>query len=452
MPSIKQTRSNFQTACDAVATFCNKTYGHGAMNPDQIQSITKVALDLIKFEQKEKKISAKHNPSIEKSQLLHAVQKILISGKSPWLPSPQLRPKSPIQKLFLQLMRGHPPSPKELLKDSALIKAVVWKKNPELLTGARELVQDIFNDMAKTLEKKTLSPQESFHMEVVIGDILALYPFLNPTDGEKLNIPQLIQGKWQLCPYRAERITLTPNWMGSPLVAFGMKPLNPKAPPLLIFKGTTYPTDEGFSLSLLTDLNPAASVGAYAFKTGRNKVQAWLERETKKQQAVIYGKSLGGAQAWRTALHHPELIRKVMAYGAPGLSRSDSNRLKKLLSSGNRLPEINLLCQEGDPVPYVNKHVSQGFNYYKVLGEHPRKGTLAHAEMYSTHEHSVLMRVVPSHVAKRARRFGISALRGTISLFAFPLLVLLHALQTGTKRWVTLQNTLLYESINPSSK
>lgn len=434
MPITKQTKSNFQTACATVTSYCNKIYGPGAIKSEQIQSITRTAQDLIKIEQKERKISAKQNDSMDHTQLIQAVEKILISGKSPWLPSPLLRPKNAIQKLFLQLMRGHPPSPKELLKDSALIKAVIWKKNPELLNEARQLVQAIFDDMASKLEKETLSPHESFHMEVIIGDILSLYPFLNPTNEEKLNVPQLIDGKWQLCSYQAERITLTPKWMGSPLVAFGMKPLHPKAPPILIFKGTTYPTDEGFSLSLLTDLNPAASVGAYAFRTGRKKIQAWLEKETKRQQAVVYGKSLGGAQAWRTALHHPELVRKVMAYGAPGMSRSDSSHLKKLLESSKRLPEINLLCQEGDPVPYVNKHVAQGVHYFKVLGEHPRKGTLAHAEMYSTHEHSILMKVVPSHVAKRARRFGISALRGTLSLFAFPLLALLHAIQTSARK------------------
>ncbi len=78
-------------------------------------------------------------------------------------------------------------------------------------------------------------------------------------------------------------------------MAFGLIPNERSSPPLLLFKGTTYPTDDGCMLGLLTDLNPFASVGKYAFKIGKNKISKWLENHTSQSRARIYGKSLGSA-------------------------------------------------------------------------------------------------------------------------------------------------------------
>jgi hypothetical protein len=197
-------------------------------------------------------------------------------------------------------MRGNVPE-KDLLKNKALLKAVVWKKNPELLKEGRDLLSSIFEGMMDNVDN--LSKKESFHQEMIIGDLLSLYPFLGPKSGEEIHVPVRVNGSWQLVPYESEVIELTPKWMGSPLVAVGLIPKNRDEghPPLLLFKGTTYPTDDGFSLSLITDLTPLTSVGASAFHLARDKLAAWLETHASQQKAVIYGKSLGGAQAWRTA-------------------------------------------------------------------------------------------------------------------------------------------------------
>lgn len=398
--------------------------------PSQIRTLTKAAFSIMSSEKqlKPKEWKKTSGPSEEQiAKLESAIEDILITARTPW--NPELETDNKVQNLFFNVLRGNAPNAKKILKTKGLLRAVAWKKNPELLKEARELLQTLLSNMIDELQ--LLPPKDAFHMEIIIGDLLSLYPFLNPEQDEELQVPLLIDGEWRLHNFQVEKIKMTPSWMGSPLVALGMKPMEEGTPPLLLFKGTTYPTDEGFGLSLLTDLNPFASVGAYAFKAGRKKIEKWLRENAENMPAHVYGKSLGGAQAWRCALNFPEHVKKVMAYGAPGLSIADSKKQKALFKTPDKHPEINLFCQEGDPVPYFDKHVQQGFNYYQILGAKKRRGGAAHADMYATHKNSLVFKLQPSQVAKRWRRITLTALRGTLSLFLFPVAVLGHALQTS---------------------
>ncbi len=63
----------------------------------------------------------------------------------------------------------------------------------------------------------------------------------------------------------------------------------------------------------MTDLNNFASVGAYIYAMGKQRINDWLEAHTIHSKAIIYGKSLGGAHAWRTALNFTQQVEKVMA-------------------------------------------------------------------------------------------------------------------------------------------
>ena len=248
----------------------------------------------------------------------------------------------------------------------------------------------------------------------------------------------IIDGKWQRVQYDVQKINLTPAWMGSPLVAFGLKPSRNSSapPPLLIFKGTTYPTDRGFGLSLLTDLNPGDSVGGYAFRLGRKKIGSWLAQHTNENtKAIVYGKSLGGALSWRTALHFSAHIQKVMAYGAPGFSSSEVKRLKRNMQQKSH-PEIHMFCQKGDHVPYFDKMPRQGVHYYLVLGEKERSGLLAHADMYSTHQHSAVIRLNIPKEAGHVKRLSLTAMRFALSLSLFPLLVMVYSTHYAVRKSV----------------
>lgn len=286
---------------------------------------------------------------------------------------------------------------------------------------------------------------------MIIGELLSLYPFLNPEQDETLPIPMLIEGKWELVNYSVDRVELTSEWMGSPLVAFGLIPSEdvPSAPPLLLFKGSTYPADDGFGLSLMTDLNPFTAVGNYGFRLGKEKIAKWLEKYTSQANAIIYGKSLGGALAWQTALEFPEFTEKVLTYGAPGLSSSDLKRCHQL-DEENQLPPIHLFCQENDPVPSVDHMAGRGLHYYRVLGKHRRSGVAAHADMYSTHEASTVIRINPHREAKQWQRRGLTILRQIASFTIFPIMILgygIAMLITQTIKF--LGSRIIYQILRP---
>ncbi|MFI5343291.1 MAG: hypothetical protein ACHQUC_03625 [Chlamydiales bacterium] len=376
--------------------------------------------------------------TVLKEELLSAAKDLLVSKETPW--QPKEKEYTRLAQLVFEILRGRPPTLKQMLQETSILKAVAWKKDPELLSEARAMIEEIFNDIAIDLTEQELSPEESFHMEAIIGDLLALYPFLRPVDGNALNVPLKIDGKWQLVKYHVEKIELTPKWMGSPIVAYGLNPQEKaSSPPILLFKGTTYPTDKGFSLSLLTDINPFATVGSYAFSLGKEKIKKWLDLQTKEEnRALIFGKSLGGAHSWRTALHFPDQVAKVMAYGAPGFSSNELNKLGKRLESHSSSPEINLFCQKNDPVPFFDRAAEKGVNYYELLSGSPFDGVLAHAHMYSTHETSTIIRNEAFHKKHKWKRIVLSLLRATVSMVAFPVFLSLHVIYQAIKQTVKL--------------
>lgn len=399
-----------------------QTYATGSLSEPQLKAIVLTALELIEtqgFETKTKAwIKAELLTDDQQAKLITAVNAILVSAESPWQPKGEL--VSPVQKIFFDLLRGNAVSFSDIKEQSDFLPAVVWKKNPELLAQARNLVQNIFQEMYEDIAEKKLTPQQSFHQEVIIGDLLALYPFLRPPEGSELSVPILIDGQWQLAPYAVQKIELTPKWLGSPPTAYGLNPKNESHPPLLLYKGTTYPTDKGFLLSLLVDINPFASVGSYIFQIGKKKIKEWLKTQTKNKKALIYGKSLGGTQSWRTALYFPQYVDTVMAYGAPGLSGRDKRKLHKLLDKPNH-PDFYFFYQENDPVPFLDKTAEKGIHYFLVTTDSPKKGLLAHASMYSTQSKSTIILNHNFHTTSKWKRLSLTTLRAAISLVVFPI-------------------------------
>lgn len=410
------------------------------MGKTQIKIIAEKILEAIKSDPEFPTIKASvtkgGDSTLLNTKIKQINSKLVKNPKSPWDPSFYLKiDLTTRQKLVFNCIRGKPPSIREVLKDVELLKAVLWKPNPELMNEARSLVQKMFIDMHTQFNQKNLSNTEHFHAEVVIGDLLSLIPFLRPQDNEKFLVPVRIEDKWELIEYTVDRIELTPGWMGSPLVAYGLRPSDPKLPPLLLFKGTTYPTDEGASLSFLTDINPFGSVGSYAFSIGKDKIQKWLAANTSEKKAVIYGKSLGGAQAWRTAIHFPDHVDKVMAYGAPGFSPWEQRELNHMIDQQTLLekesPQINIFCQTNDPVPYSDLASKRGVNYYEIVPERIQDNLVgAHAFMYSTQKKSAIVRMEPQVIGNLWKRTAVTIARLAGSLLFFAALNI-HILKTA---------------------
>lgn len=429
MPKIHFKQNILNDAYRAVHDHLALHYAPGTIAPEHIKTITLEAFELLQSSDLSiKKLKGRNGllNSDQRAKLIGIVKEIVVSPHTPW--KPELRQTAEtVKQLFLDALRGTSPSLSRLRQQMPLLKAVAWKKNPEILKEGRALIQELLEDVCKELDGLEAQRPRSkdFHFEMIIGDLLALYPFLGSGDADKLTVPVILNGKWRRVEYDVQKIELTPRWMGSPLVALGLSA--PSAPPLLLFKGTTYPTDTGFGLSLLTDLNPAASVGAYAFRLGRNRIGKWLDSHASaRNPAVVYGKSLGGALCWRAGLHFKNRIGKVMAYGPPGFSAGEARQLQRRLRQPGH-PAIHVFCQKGDPVPYFDKLSTCGVHYYLVVGSKATTGFRAHAETFSTHPHSAIIRLNVSKESASIRRHVLTTLKRILSFLLFPMILMAYS-------------------------
>jgi hypothetical protein len=409
---------------DEINTAVNQFISHHynqILAPSQIEILVQRTVQAIQKSDIRKKIKATPINSIHFNKLLkNEIDSLVVNLKSPWKPSLNYTEK--YKKLFFKLGRGEKISILELLKDTSLINSILWDQNQKVIGEARECVIEALKDIFIQLEGKTLTKNENFHLEMIIGDFLSVYPFLGPINGEVLEIPILKNNVWKLFKYEVTEIHLTPSWMGSPIVAFGLKSEDAEAEPILLFKGTTYPSDKGAFLSLLTDFNPLGSVGSYAFYIGKEKIETWLKKNCVSKKALVFGKSLGGALAGKCVLNFSSKISKVMTYGAPGFTLGEKNKLECLAAAG-ALPVINYFAQVNDPVPYSDLHADKAVNYYEVVSGKSRKNPLtAHAHMYSAHEQSAVLKMKSETIQNVWKRSSVTAARATASILFFVLL------------------------------
>ena len=386
------------------------------ISDSQIKEIAHTVLDYLKNNKNEfyKKWRNKTLSYKEiKTEVDPFISKMIIS---PWKKSAFSETISKTQDLAMKLIRGEEVDLKKIEEKYPLFRAIILKHDVEMLRETKSVVNQFLNQIFQEINKESLTEKQSFHMEIIVGELLSLFPFFRPQEGEVLQVPVRIDGKWVLIDYEVNRLELTPEHLGSPLVAYGLKPQNKKAPPLILFKGTTYPTDEGFTLSLLVDINPGAAVGSFGFQKGKGKIESWLDENTTDQKAVVYGKSLGGALSWQAGINFHEKIAKVMTYGSPGFLKKDLRKLEEI--PDNSKPEFHFFCQKNDLIPFVGEYARKGVNYYQIIGRHTRKGGIAHADMFSAHEKSIVIPLPPSEMESKYR-YVLNLLRNLIS-FVFP--------------------------------
>lgn len=216
--------------------------------------------------------------------------------------------------------------------------------------------------------------------EIFTGHLLAYFTFLSPEEGEHLKVPVFKEGKWQLVQFQIEKIHLTPRWMGSFAVAFGLK-TDTQREQILLFKGTAYPTDEGFIKQLLADVTPFASVGRLLFYFGKEKLKKWFSTHP----STIYGASLGGALSQHAANAFPEKSLRVFAYNPPALLDHEIASLAKA--------EVNVISNLRDIVTKSGSKRSSNCKIYQVIPLKPRNFLLAHVECFEAFEkHLILLK------------------------------------------------------------
>lgn len=432
--------SIYQPAIEVIKEHYHKNNQNHPLNKHQLEGILHEAFKHLQnennFSKKDWMQGSVPTPT-HKQQLINTVTSFVINTENPW--KPNLTFNNEFQNLFFRVLRGNQIPSKQLL-NIRILKAVLFKKNHEFLDDSKNLIRTAFKDIHRELSRNSWPAEAVFHYEVIIGDLLALLPFLSPSIDESFEIPIKVKNQWVLAEYTTETIQLTKNWMGSPLMAYGLNPKSTSHPPILLFKGTTYPADDGFIKSLLTDGNIGAAVGEYAFKIGKKAIKEWLDKHPTNQdnKAVIYGKSLGGALSWMSALHFPNQIGKVMVYGAPGFYPKDEKKLKELLANQQAVPEINMFWQKNDPVPYVDKAPHQGINYFQIISGRNRKGVLAHADMFSLHERSSIIKLDMAKHGEKWLRIKQTLLRTMASFLLFPLIFSFYVIFNLSKQVINL--------------
>lgn len=307
------------------------------------------------------------------------------------------------QRYVWHLLFGSEPKSRANIKD--LVMAIFVRKNPHYLQEIRELWQLIFDDIGWYLSNT--DNVDNFRFEIMIADLLAYYSFFQPTDYVRIPI---FKDKWSMETYAIQPLILTPTWLLDPAIAYGLS--NNSSRPILIFKGTTYPTDDGFLISLLADLNPYKSVGTLIMNMGSNVIQEWLEIQTQKSR--IIGKSLGGILACLTTLNYYKYVQDVYAFSPPGFSKHDCQRLYQII---DYLPEINIFCQEHDIIPYFDSTITSGINYYQISGSD--KGLLAHANIYSIRKETYITKYM---IDKPNLRTRLTLLRGLAGTIIYPII------------------------------
>lgn len=342
-----------------------------------------------------------------KEQLLQEIKQIIVAnGQDLQLPDAHGFPAI-VQAVYHSLFTDKfvPYNHKEL------IYLIFVKQDPFILEKMRELLQLALHKIYEQVKEENISH------ELLIGHILAYLPFFAVEEGETFEIPIQINGEWKLFSYSAKKIALTPSELGSPITAIGMTAC--QAPPLLLYKGTSYPTDEGFSLGVLTDLNPAASVGAYAFYLGREKIAEWIAG----RKVRVFGLSLGGALALHTAAQFPENIDAVFAYNSPALLQNEICKWEKLHPP---YPRVYVVYHENDVVPTTGFKWGKGWNIYRIYLDKKKFFLLAHFKCFTSRKYHLILRTNSKQDEKKWSRLFIASIHYVLSIFLFPIGLIIH--------------------------
>lgn len=312
------------------------------------------------------------NLSIDQTHSL--IKKIILSKAGASIAPPL---DHPLGKAFSSLLLAesdwHEKIP-SLQKVFSFLPSILWKTDPNLSKAARNWLQAKIQHSAEEIPDKKMR-------SIYLRNLLAYYPFFSPKKDEEIRLP--FGPLESTLSYRVEPIELTPPYLGSPLMAYGLIPKTAKASPLLLFKGTTYPADNGFYLSLLTDINPLGAVGSFAFQRfGKGKIESWLAKQAQEHDKVeVLGASLGGSLSLQTAATYPKYIKSVHAFNSPGVSFEEV----ALWGKSEEKPEVNVYLQEGDPISsFVGRCFACDWKIHQVFV--PKiSSAQVHASTYTAH-------------------------------------------------------------------
>lgn len=310
------------------------------------------------------------------------------------------------------------------MASTKLARALLIKRDPELLKGVKAEFEYMGAKIVEEMNKKTsITPEEQMLTEMLVGNILAIYTFLDAKDGDKFKVPQFVDNQWQLATYDVTRIQMTPDELGEPMYAYGLSCFaNRSAPPLLLFMGTPPPTVSGVKLAEWVDLAPGYSVGEIAYEYAKNQLVNWMDiaNVLSNKKVECYGQSLGGSLSILCAGMHPDMIGKIYAYNPPSPTQEILDQCKENRSKFADIPEINVFMQKNDLVSYVGKGWDPEWNVYKVIpkNKHPSP-YFAHIQGFSGQKNVLVHKVdvKADRVSKKRRLINQIADKVRVPLF-----------------------------------
>ena len=197
------------------------------------------------------------------------------------------------------------------------LEAVFLKYNSEFANNHFEYLENVFKELAN---QNHLEEKAPIIREMLINHLISYLPFFGLEDKKEIQLPRFIDNAWQLVSYTIDQIVLSGE-----IKAFGLTPSNqnPKAHPVLIFRGTPYPALPGFLDAVLSDVHPWKDVGEDLFEKSKSNLANWI---TGKVKVDAYGISLGGALASFAADTYGDKIN-LYAFGAPGITSKNGKNI-----------------------------------------------------------------------------------------------------------------------------
>lgn len=277
--------------------------------------------------------------------------------------------------------------------------------------------------------------------ELFINHIITAYPFFDPEDGEAVKIPVKINQEWQLVEYSFDKIDISPtkgplSWVledEDRIYAYGLKTEAEGVNNHLLLMGTTFPGGQGSTLADLYNIKPMHSVGeGHSFR----QLGTWLNSQPA-HHVIVSGHSKGATMSMIAAAKWPDKIKAANCFNPAGLSHDTlAFYHDSWISNDNPdKPEINVLINEGDIVPYLDAgflpgtkitriksdatQLAMNFNFPSFLSFLAR-GYEAHIHHFAGRATTSQESVSVEEMNSAPARHVLSSIRSTVSWLLFP--------------------------------
>ena len=221
-----------------------------------------------------------------------------------------------------------------------LISATIFISNRTFLDEFFMVIKD---KIEAAFKHSTLS---SFKKELILYNGLSYLAYSEPKEGQTIEIGGIL--------YTIQKIPLTSGWLSGAYCAYGLKDMSLQlAQSILLFKGTTFPTDSGFLAGILADTRPHGAVGAQLYSRGQGAIQAWINSEYDRtgKPVICAGQSLGGAMSLHAHIHQPDKV-DFFAINPPSLTTREQQiyqaHAKNIALESSR--SLKVTCHVNDPV------------------------------------------------------------------------------------------------------